>query len=190
MAQTPPLTQVPAELLNAPLVGYNLPAATLGALVAGEPTLLVFLRHFGCIFCKEMVGDLRAATEENPAYPPILFVNHGELDFAEPFFAALWPEARCIVDSERTLYHAFGVERARFGQILNPGVAACGIRAAGKGHMQTASKGDPKQMPGLFLLHGAHVLWQHDFKHAGDHPDWDALPARLPLASAAARVTA
>jgi hypothetical protein len=27
-------------------------------------------------------------------------------------------------------------------------------------------------MPGLFLVRGERVLWQHDFKHAGDHPDW------------------
>lgn len=185
MAKTPPLTQIPAALLDAPQVGYNLPAATLGTLVAGEPTLLVFLRHFGCIFCKEMVADLRAASADNPDYPPILFVNHGEFDFAEPFFAAVWPEARCIVDCERTLYAAFGVERMGKLAALNPQIIACGVRAAGKGHMQTAAKGDPQQMPGLFLVHGAQVLWQHDFKHAGDHPDWRSLPERLPTAAGA-----
>lgn len=181
-------SEIPPLVLAAPVVGYRLPGATLGAALGSEPTLLVFLRHFGCIFCKEMVADLRTAHETNPAYPRVLFVAHGEVEFADSFFASLWPQAQCIVDSERTLYAAFGVERMRMGQMLNPAVISCGVRAAGKGHMQSAGKGDSQQMPGLFHVQGDQVLWRHDFKHAGDHPDWDALPARLPaveMASAA-----
>jgi len=30
-----------------PVTGVNLPAATLGDVLSGGPTLLVFLRHFG-----------------------------------------------------------------------------------------------------------------------------------------------
>jgi len=185
MARKAKLTQVPENIMQQPLVGYNLNGSTLAELLDGEPTLLVFLRHFGCIFCKEMVGDLRAVAEANPAYPRVLFVNHGQLDFAEPFFANVWPQARCIVDTDRSLYVTFGVERMGALEALNPGLIACGMRAASKGYMQTSSKGDPRQMPGLFYMQGGKVLWQHDFKHAGDHPDWKALPQRLPAAQAA-----
>lgn len=35
-------------------------------------------------------------------------------------------------------------------------------------------------MPGLFLpVAGEQILWSHDYAHAADHPDWDALPAKL-----------
>jgi hypothetical protein len=35
------------ELLATPVAGRNLTGATLGEQLAGAPTLLVFLRHFG-----------------------------------------------------------------------------------------------------------------------------------------------
>ena len=41
--------------------------------LAGCPQLLVFLRHFGCVFCRETVADLRAIAEDNPRFPPVLF---------------------------------------------------------------------------------------------------------------------
>ena len=38
---------VPDRLLDRPLVGANLTGATLRDEIGGEPTLFVFLRHFG-----------------------------------------------------------------------------------------------------------------------------------------------
>ena len=42
-----PMIAIPADAHRAPIEGRNLDAATLGELLAGEPTLLVFLRHLG-----------------------------------------------------------------------------------------------------------------------------------------------
>jgi len=38
---------VPASILDRPIVGANLTGATLRDEIGGEPTLMVFLRHFG-----------------------------------------------------------------------------------------------------------------------------------------------
>jgi hypothetical protein len=38
---------VPDSILDKPIVGANLSAATLRGEIEGAPTLLVFLRHFG-----------------------------------------------------------------------------------------------------------------------------------------------
>ena len=35
--------------------------------------------------------------------------------------------------------------------------------------------GDPWIMPGLFLVDGPNIVWHHDFKHAGDHPDFSKI---------------
>ena len=67
-------------------------------------------------------------------------------------------------------------------QLLGPSVMACSLRAAAKGHFVGAPVGDVRQMPGLFYVKGDRVLWQHDFAHAGDHPDFESLPAQLPAA--------
>lgn len=39
--------RLPTDLLQRPVEGYHLPAATLGELLDPGPTVLVFLRHFG-----------------------------------------------------------------------------------------------------------------------------------------------
>jgi hypothetical protein len=40
-------TSLPRDVSSHPVTGANLPAATLGDVLSGGPTLLVFLRHFG-----------------------------------------------------------------------------------------------------------------------------------------------
>ncbi|MHC4954702.1 MAG: hypothetical protein ACYTGZ_12520 [Planctomycetota bacterium] len=39
--------RIPDEILDAAIAGTNLSGATLRDEIGGEPTLLVFLRHFG-----------------------------------------------------------------------------------------------------------------------------------------------
>ncbi|MEM1126406.1 MAG: peroxiredoxin-like family protein [Bacteroidota bacterium] len=170
---------VPASVLDHPVEGVNLTPGTLRDQLGETPTLLVFLRHFGCIFCREMVGDLRKASTQQAAYPPVLFVYQGTPEQGRAFFEGLWPEARAIADLPRVLYDAFGLERGSVGQMFGPVVWACGVRAAAKGHFIGAPVGDPWVMPGLFLVEGPTVRWHHDFAHAGDHPAFDTLPERL-----------
>lgn len=40
-------TPLPPELLDTPVRGRHLRGATLGGALGAEPTLLIFLRHFG-----------------------------------------------------------------------------------------------------------------------------------------------
>lgn len=100
----------------------------------------------------------------------ILFYQ-GTPEEGEAFFRSTWPQARAIADNAKTYYHAFGLERGNLKQMFGPEVLACGVRAAQKGHMVGKPTGDPWQMPGMFLMQGAAVVWQHDFRHAGDQPD-------------------
>ena len=136
-----------------------------------QPTLVVFLRHFGCIFCRELVADVRRAAETTPDYPPVLFVYQGTPAEGKTFFADLWPEAVAIADAEQQLYHRFGLTQGSAAQMFGAQVWACGVRAALKGHFIGKPIGDPWMMPGVFVVHGERVLWQHDFSHAGDHPN-------------------
>jgi hypothetical protein len=136
----------------------------------------VFLRHFGCIFCRELVADFRAVTETQPGYPPVVFVYQGRVADGERFFGRLWPEAQAIADLPRKWYTAFGLEKGSVGQMFGPQVFACGLRAALKGHGIGLPIGDPWVMPGIFGIHRNRVLFAHDFSHAGDHPRLDSLP--------------
>jgi hypothetical protein len=64
---------LPPEILDAPVTGLNLAPGRLRDQLAQEPTLLVFLRQLGCVFCRETVADLRAIAGRAPAFPPLLF---------------------------------------------------------------------------------------------------------------------
>ena len=87
-------------------------------------------------------------------------------------FDRLWPEARAVSDESGWFYRAFGLERGGLAQILGPGVWIAGTRAAFKGHLPGKPVGDPRMMPGAFLVEGERVLWRHRYRHAGDHPDF------------------
>jgi hypothetical protein len=120
---------------------------------------------------------LRAAVAANPTYPPLLFVHQGTPEEGAAFFADYWPEARAVADgADLPLYRAFGLTQGSPSALVSLGVMVCAFRAIAKGNLPGTPQGDTRQMPGLFCVQGAQVLWQHDYAHAGDSPDWEALP--------------
>ena len=164
--------------------GVNLAPGSLRDQLGDEPRLLVFLRHFGCTFCRETVSDLRAAAEGSPDYPPVLFLFQGTPREGRAFLRHYWPEAHAISDPELELYDAFGVNRGSFLQMLGPRVWNAKRRASRKGHMSGELDGDLWRLPGLFVVRGERILWSHDFRHAADHPDFETIPAQAGLAHA------
>lgn len=100
----------------------------------------------------------------------------------QAFFSRFWPEARAVSDSSNQFYKAFGLVRGGMKELLSPGVMACSLRAISKGNTGGKVVGDPTQMPGLFLVQGDRILWQHEFRHAGDHPDFASIPGMISAA--------
>lgn len=173
------ITTISSEILSTLISGVNLSGATLGEELGSTPTLLVFVRHFGCIFCREMIKDIRNATAKNPDYPPTIFVYQGTVEQGGKFFDEMWATARAISDTPLTLYKGFGVERGGVKEMFGSGVWSCGLRALTKGNMVGMPVGDPWVMPGIFYVQSNDILWKHDFAHAGDHPDFDLLPTMI-----------
>jgi hypothetical protein len=168
---------VPAEILDAPVAGANLVPGPLRSQLAGGDALLVFLRHFGCMFCRETVSELRACSEADPGYPAVLFFFVGSPREGRAFMQRYWPTARAISDPEKRFYAAFGVDRGSLLQMFGPAVWRAKRRAEEAGHENGARTGDIWMMPGAFLVRGDRILWAHDPRHAGDHPDFSGLPA-------------
>ena len=171
------MERIPDEVLSRPVAGVGLMPGRLADQLSDEPTLLVFLRHFGCIFCRETVCDLRELSEESPEFPPVLFFSQGSPTESRVFLNRYWPTARAISDPELEFYEAFGVQQASFLQSLGPRVLLSSRRAKAKVHENGPRDGDIWRMPGVFLVRGAEVLWQHEFRHAADHPDFSRVPA-------------
>src|SRR5690606_24023826 len=57
--------RIPGALLDEAVTGVNLMPGSLRDQLGDVPTLLVFLRHFGCVFCRETLADLRACAERD-----------------------------------------------------------------------------------------------------------------------------
>ncbi len=166
------MQKIPVAVLDTPVEGANLNIGTLRDQLSAAPTLLVFLRHFGCIFCREVVNDLRHVVENTPDYPRVLFFYQGSEAQGRDFFGKYWPDASYIADAPLYFYDAFGLERANATELFGPQVWACTLRAAAKGNSPGKAVGDSWQMPGLFLTQGENVMWHHVYRHAGDHPRW------------------
>jgi hypothetical protein len=177
--------RIPDAALARFVRGVNLMPGSLRDQLGERPTLLVFLRHFGCPFCKETIAGLRAASERDASYPPVLFFYQGSPTEGRAFLRRYWPEVRAIADPEASFYDDLGVGRGGLLQMFHPGVVPALLRARAAGHLDgTGSGGDPRRMPGLFLVRGAEILWSHRARHQADHPEFARIPALAGLAAA------
>ena len=178
--------RIPEAVLKQPVAGVNLAPGTLGDQLGDELTLLVFLRHFGCIFCRETLADLRAVVARDPDFPRPLVFFLGRPTEGRAFLRRDWPTLRAVSDPKAELYEAFGVARGGLLQMFRPEVFAARSRAAAKGHRNGPRTGDVWRMPGMFLARGSEIVWAHEARHAGDPPDYarireEALAARRAL---------
>ena len=124
------------------------------------------------------MSDLRLAAEVSADFPRTILVHPGTTEAGESFFGSRHPEAIAIADPELRLYGAFGVSRGRLGQLLGPRTLARSVGAMLRGHGVGKPAGDVKVMPGLFLVHQGEIVWRHDYRHAGERPDLEAVLRR------------
>lgn len=177
------MTEIPAAVLDAPVAGVNLMPGTLRDQLGDATTLLVFLRHFGCVFCRETIAELRRASEASD-FPPLLFFFQGTPTEGRALLRRDWPTVRAVADAGLRFYEGFGVERMGWLDLLRPGLWAAERRARAKGLAQGERSGDIWRLPGVFLVRGDRILWAHEFRHAGDLPDFAAVPGRVREAAA------
>ena len=172
------MEKIPEALLGRLVAGTNLVPGALREQL-GERTLLVFLRHFGCIFCREAVADLRGFSESDRDFPPVLFFHQGSVTEGRAFLRRYWPAARAVADPDLEIYEAFGVGRASLLQAFGPPVWEARGRARAKGHENGTRSGDIWRMPGVFVAEGDRIVWSHLPTHAADLPDFSRLPELL-----------
>jgi peroxiredoxin len=141
------------------------------------PRLVIFLRHTGCIFCRETLSDLhkvRAAVEATGVN--LVLVHMGMPDEGEELAEKYGlTGVDLVADPLRELYQAFHLPQGSFVQLFGPRVFVRGVMATLKGHVQGWFVGDALQMPGAFVVsHGA-ILRAYRHASVGDRPDFVAL---------------
>jgi peroxiredoxin len=151
---------------------------TLESLAQERPLLLVFLRHFGCPFCREAVADIAARRSTMDASgTQVAFVHmHPEEQAAEYFARYGVGDLPRVSDPGARVYDAFGLTQATPTAFLGwHTLKRYGEAIVGGGHMPAIVGGRLRQMPGAFLLVDGKLV--KAFRHAsvGDRLDLDDL---------------
>jgi peroxiredoxin len=116
--------------------------------LGGCPTLLCFLRHFGCLFCFEHASGLLAETATlNRAGAQLVFVGNGNPSHAREFMTEYNLAKGVFTDPSRKLYAALEM-RHGVNLTLNVNTVRHARRAYQLGHRQRGVKGDPWQQGG------------------------------------------
>ncbi len=155
---------------------------TLAEMADEAPVLLIFLRHFGCSFCREAISDISKVRKNlEKRGVRVVFVHMSpSRQTAERFFQKyrLMPVEH-ISDPDKRYYAAFGLGRGKPAQLFGLMNWIRGFQAAViEGHgvsFQSDELGDGFQMPGVFLLYKGEVRHSYVHEHAWDRPDYEAL---------------
>jgi len=154
----------------------------LSALWADGPVVTFFVRHFGCVFCREQVAEVRAVRADfERAGARIVVVGQGSVEDAAAFAREFGDGLEVLTDPTRETYCALGMKRgwrtaATFGTVKRA------AQALAKGYRQAARvQGDPFQQGGVVVFErGGRERWRFVSSEAGEHPPLSAVLAALP----------
>jgi len=155
---------------------------TLLALADESPLLLVFLRHFGCAFCRQAISDVAELRPElvKRGIRPV-FVHLGPPELARVYFDYYGlNDVERVNDPGAEVYRlpAFGLGRkSPLLQALNPVVWAGWLKGTIFKHGIGKIQGDGHQMPGIFFLKGSRIVRRFIYKTIADQPNYLQLVA-------------
>jgi len=153
---------------------------TLVELTQESPVLLLFLRHFGCSFCRETldrVAQVRATLEARGVRP--VFVHLGIPERAKPYFDYYnLGDVERVSDPDATLYRhpAFDLGRTSpFSHFFQPAVVKAWIMGAIRSYGIGMIREDGHQMPGVFFLRDSKIANFFRYRTIADRPDYLSL---------------
>jgi len=150
------------------LEGHEVP---LRAVFQHGPVVLVWLRHYGCLFCKEQAAQLRGIKKEIEATGArLVFIGNGNTLFARHFKATLVPDCEVLTDPSTATYRLLGARRG-FWTTWTPRSLPATFRALRHGFRQSHTQGYAYLQGGVAIVDstGA-VRWSFVSRFAGHHP--------------------
>lgn len=141
-----------------------------------KPVMLVFLRHFGCTFCKETLLNIKKFRKQiEDQGTEIIIVNMlDEKTGVSELAKYNLEDLEYIADPESLLYKAFKLKRGTFTQLFGFKVWIRGLYLwFTKGAFLSSPEGaDVYQMPGIFLIYKGAVVKQFIHESAADTPPY------------------
>ncbi len=145
---------------------------------ANKRFILVFLRHFGCSFCRESLSDIQKIdVAKNHKNFEFILVHMASADVAYEYFRKYKIEhLDHIVDKECILYKSFGLSKANFNQLFGFRSWLRGIETGlFQGHGWGMQLGDGFQMPGIFTIYKGSIIGEYRHLLPSDRPDYEKL---------------
>ncbi|MGB0645566.1 MAG: peroxiredoxin-like family protein [Bradymonadia bacterium] len=153
-------------------------STTLGEHREGRAGIMVFVRHFGCIFCRQRIAELVEQSQQfdDDDYA-IWVVGNGTASMARDFVDTHRINCPVFTDPSRRVYRELGMKR-KIG--LNLKSVSRAISAFKDGHRQTQVQGDPWQQGGVVVFDntGRVTLCVPD-NEAGSEIPWHDVHANL-----------
>lgn len=166
------------EQLAAVLGAYQTETGrSLLEVVDQSPVLLIFLRHFGCAFCRQaldQVAKIHAQIAARGAQP--VFVHLGSPERAKPYFDYYQlSTVERVSNPDASLYQNPAFALSRMNPYLNllslkvwKGWLSGALRKYGIGRIQE----DGHQMPGVFFLKERRIVRGFRYESIADEPDY------------------
>lgn len=163
----------------------------LGDLWRERPAVLVFVRHFGCVFCRQMAVEIhRARHDFEEADVELVVIGHGSPAQAADFRRQQNVDLPLLVDPDRRVYELAGAKVATLPELIGPRQVLRGLRATIMSRLRQGSIavhqgriiGHAAQLGGVLVIApDGSVRYAHLSEESGDNP-----PAREVLAAARA----
>ncbi len=150
---------------------------TLLELLDQSPILLIFLRHFGCSFCREALDRVSNVQDQLRARGVLpVFIHLGTPERAKPYFDYYkLSDAERVSNPDALLYTdpVFGLRRINpFLHFLRPAVWKGWLRSAIRHYGIGIIHEDAHQMPGVFFLRERRIVRSFRYRTIADQPDY------------------
>ena len=172
------MDRISDDLASATVLSADGTVVPFCSLYTARRTVVVFVRHFGCIFCRERIAGLTDAIGNlRQIGVDAVVIGNGTPLMAADFAETLDLELPLFTDPSRRTYALAGMKR-NFGLNLNS--VGHALRSMRGGHRQGAVAGDPWQQGGLIVVDpDGTVIEHHQDRDAGTYIDLNALTERL-----------
>lgn len=137
-----------------------------------NPLLLVFIRHFGCTFCRETVSEVSKIEDKikQKGLTPV-FVHLSDPSFGDEFFEKYFSHRVLHVsDPARRIYRALKIRRGNLWQLYGLPTWYRGFIAGFfKGHGGVSElEGDEMQLGAYFVLDKGNIVFSHHNDNASE----------------------